>query len=440
MKKLTAVFTAAALLLLLCGCSGGEEASSSAQSAESAASQIISSEISSEQKTSSAAKTSSRVVSKTESQRPLSKKERLLAGLDEDFYKSALVNEGNSVRIANAMRKAQAGGTVTIAVFGGSISAGALASSRYSSYGYLVNDWWVSNFPDATINFINAGIGATAVEMACYRQYDDLLSYNPDFVIVDFAVNSWESDPPDGYENILRRTLASKNAPGVMCIFFPTTNREQYAKGRITKGSTDAGEQLSAAKKFNVPAIHYDKAIWEKINLKVITWPEIAGDYIHPNDSGHFLAASLITKYLDGVKSNLSKISKTPPALPSGNTLYSTARRYTPVNISSTLGDFIAMEGENASDRGWTCEAGAKQPLKINLPAVKKVRIFYNASGFEGSVSFSMGGKTITAQGGGASPTISGTLQFDSAQSGTLTATPNVTSGTFTMYGVFTES
>ena len=44
-------------------------------------------------------------------------------------------------------------------------------------------------FPKATVKFVNAGIGATGSNYGALRAERDLLSHQPDFVVVEYAVN-----------------------------------------------------------------------------------------------------------------------------------------------------------------------------------------------------------------------------------------------------------
>ena len=52
----------------------------------------------------------------------------------------------------------------------------------------LFQTWWNGQF-SAGSTLINAGIGATDSDYGCLRVQRDVLSQNPDLVIVEFAVN-----------------------------------------------------------------------------------------------------------------------------------------------------------------------------------------------------------------------------------------------------------
>lgn len=182
-----------------CGSPNPASSSAPATSTEETQSELNSSKkaASSKPKKTSSAKKASSKPKKTTSKNnadnnsfTLTKQEKVLYGVDPELYPAPLVNKGNSARIANLMKKAQSGGKYTVAVLGGSISQGA-GSTGNNSYGALVCNWWRENFPKAQFTFVNAGLGATTPQMACYRMQSDLLRFNPDFVVVDFTVNTY---------------------------------------------------------------------------------------------------------------------------------------------------------------------------------------------------------------------------------------------------------
>ena len=108
----------------------------------------------------------------------------LSAGVSEKMYSRAIMSEGNVARLAAAMKKAANGEKVTVGVIGGSITQGSSASNQANCYASKFNDWWVNKFPSAEINFVNAGIGGTNSYLGVHRVDEQLLSYQPDVVIV----------------------------------------------------------------------------------------------------------------------------------------------------------------------------------------------------------------------------------------------------------------
>ena len=302
--------------------------SKTSSKANSVSSSKITSKTSSKTSSKVTSKTSSNTSSKTNSKEPASsaatssnteytEKQKVLLGLDPDAYSESLDYSGNNARIANLMKNAQNGGEYTIAVYGGSISVGAGTSGIKNSYGYYVKEWWEKNFPKAKFNFISGGIGATDSEFACYRIKEDLLNYNPDFVMVDFAVNrAGKNILEQTYSTILHSILSHSTKTAILAIQFTNCDSDLYNSGIYKRNMRHPGPEINAAiGKYQIPSINYSEYVWGKINNQVIKWQDIGADYIHPNKNGHFLAAKLIENHLNYVKNNLKTLATAPPAI-----------------------------------------------------------------------------------------------------------------------------
>jgi lysophospholipase L1-like esterase len=219
--------------------------------------------------------------------------------LTKEMYERATAyKEGNLTRIAKAMRKAAAGEKVTIGVIGGSITQGCLATKQDYCYASLLKKWWEDTFPMAKIEFINAGIGATNSYLGVHRVYKDLLSYKPDFVVVEFSVNdSNNSFFKKSYENLVRRILKDNNNPAVLLLFM------------TMEDGTSAEENDSAiGVQYDLPMISYRKAVLEEIHKNHFTWKDISPDDIHPNDRGHAIVGELLSVFLTDIYHRLDSI------------------------------------------------------------------------------------------------------------------------------------
>lgn len=104
-------------------------------------------------------------------------------------YENGIANHGNLYRLKKVMDRAKAGEALNIAFLGGSITQGSLSSKPELCYAYHVYEWWKKTFPQADFTYINAGIGGTTSQFGVARAEDDLLSKEPDFVIIEFSVN-----------------------------------------------------------------------------------------------------------------------------------------------------------------------------------------------------------------------------------------------------------
>ncbi|MCD8396610.1 MAG: SGNH/GDSL hydrolase family protein [Lachnospiraceae bacterium] len=213
---------------------------------------------------------------------------------------AGIVNEGNDVRLQSAMRRACAGEKLTIGFLGGSITQGSLSTTPQTCYAYLVYSWWKENFPKADVTYVNAGIGATTSQFGAARVGEDLLSYKPDVVFLEFSVND-ESNVHflETYEGLVRRVLSDENAPAVVLI-----HNVCYDNG--------ASAQLMHAKvgrHYELPSVSMQSSIYPELLAGRIENRAITPDDLHPNDAGHELVASVITCYLETVRERMETFS-----------------------------------------------------------------------------------------------------------------------------------
>lgn len=467
MKKLVSLCLAAVLTVLtFAGCGGEETATNSnTTSEEVVTSENSSSEAEQSSKESSSSKKKTSKPSSSKKQKPSSSskksnsnkkpvsseedyqiemnytdKEIIYYGLDPDIYKIGLKNKGDSSRIAALMKKAKKGGHYKIAVLGGSISRGAGASSVYLSYGNLICEWWCGNFPDATFEFINAGFGSTNPEMACYRMGEDLLKQNPDFVVVDFTVNTYLDDNLyNTYSTILYKLLSQKNSPAVMSIDFTACDRTQHDyMMNYVKSGEPSYEITKAVEDYNIPAMSYHKYIWNKIDNYDIGWRDIGSDYIHPNDNGHMVAANLITSHLKEVMNNLNKYSGkiTAPKKPSNTNFLNLSYIINTAKGVTMSGGFDKKTGTLADGKGWTYKVnGEASKLTVPVTANKSIKVFMKIDeASNGTITVTdSNNKTYTIYSNEAATP---TLVDIGAMSGKITFTPNFTTGGFTIYGI----
>ncbi len=198
-----------------------------------------------------------------------------------------------------------------MAVIGGSITAGAVASKPELTYGGLLAEWWRKTFPQAKIEFVNAGIGATGSDYGTLRAQRDLLSKNPDFVVVEYGVNDGDEQRfAETYEGLLRQILKRPNQPAVVMEFM--TNNA---------GGNAQAWQSPLGRHYDLPMVSYRDALWPEIAAGRMKWTDVSGDEIHPNDRGHAYVAQFVEGVLQAAldklpaDENLAKIKPVPEPL-----------------------------------------------------------------------------------------------------------------------------
>jgi lysophospholipase L1-like esterase len=220
------------------------------------------------------------------------------------FALSANTAGYDTSRIYKAMAKARRGEPITICVLGGSITAGSLASSTDKRWANLMEKWWANKFPSSTITFVNAGIGGTGSDIGTFRVKSDVIKYNPDFVVVEFAVNDageTSSYVQEMMEGIIRQLYSDTCKEGVLMLLLQMENLSTAQADHKVVGNYYQVPMISGADQFNALLA----------NGAISSFTSIYGDDtgsnngVHPNDLGHQYIASFITSELDTIYKHL---------------------------------------------------------------------------------------------------------------------------------------
>ncbi len=299
MKKFLSVFLAASLLVSMTGCAK-ETNEDSIASGNNATAEATSAPAADDSSTTSA--TESEVVE------DIPEVPYELGGeLTPTMIANSVLHKGNQARLAKVIKKLQAGEEVTIAYLGGSITQGSSAGNELC-YARLTTNWFEEQFPEATINYVNAGIGATGSYIGLHRADRDVLAHDPDLVFVDFSVNDTYdrmSINRSTYEGLMRKLWSSESAPAIVCLAMTQED-----------GTSVQDDHSAIAIRYDLPFISYRNAILDVIDKGYIVWDDISDDNIHPNVPGHAVLSKMITNYLQTVVDNVDNIDTTEPTLP----------------------------------------------------------------------------------------------------------------------------
>jgi lysophospholipase L1-like esterase len=224
--------------------------------------------------------------------------------LTKEIIARSQVSSGNTARLARVFAKARRGEAVTLGVIGGSITAGGISSAPEKSYAGLLLAWWRQKFPNCDFRMINAGLGGTGSICGALRANKDLLSEQPDFVVVEFAVNDNWTDG-EAYEGLLRQILSQPNSPAVLLLFM-----------MWEQGGNDQAMQSKIGAHYDLPMVSFRDAIWPEMAAGRLRWSDYIVDTVHPNDAGHAIAARLVTAMLDEAANANTKAPGTIAALP----------------------------------------------------------------------------------------------------------------------------
>jgi len=303
--------------------------------------------------------------------------ETVRAGESEYFNRSTILNEGNRALFVKLFEKAERKEKITVASIGGSITQGVNSNGVDRSYGKLVSEWIANKF-NVEVENINAGIGSTGSIMGVHRLQADVLSHNPDLVILEFSVNDISSKQGkfaylETYEAIIRRVL-EKDIALMTAVF----------GGTASKFYTDyLSLHIHSALHYDLPIIDYYSALFRYLDSGVIKWYDandkqgggITQDNLHPNLAGHVMISSAMNYYLEDVynKYEAGKVFETALTLPE-ETLFENANLYSTATFyagDNTLGyevvEPLFNEGFTVGrvtgistklGKGWVCSSG----------------------------------------------------------------------------------
>ncbi|MCX5644639.1 MAG: alpha-L-fucosidase [Phycisphaerae bacterium] len=232
--------------------------------------------------------------------------------------------------LPNFFARAKAGEKLTVAYFGGSITAA-------NGWRPQTTAWLRQHYPQANFTEIDAAIGGTGSDLGVFRLGHDVLDYHPDLVFVEFAVNDSGAPPEQIYrcmEGIVRQIRHANPATDICFVYTMHDGMlRDLAAGRLPR-SASAMELI--ADHYGIPSIHLAQEAARRVNAGewVFTAPKpevpadpakglparpaFAGDSCHPfAETGHKLYTEAIArsfKAMEGlVRSVPARASKETP-------------------------------------------------------------------------------------------------------------------------------
>ncbi len=296
----------------------------------------------------------------------------------ESYYSRATVVEGDLTRFKKFTDKcATANEDVVICFLGGSITWGGNASEPdKTSYPHVVFEWLKKRYPNTNFKFFKQGIPGTGSVIASERLERDILSRNPDFVLVEFSVN--DGDNPldkEAYESIIRAMLSHPNAPAVMHL----ANVHTYG---------DSSERMHAeiCRHYGVPLVSLKPALAE-------VGPDWMPDTTHPNDEGHQILSNMVTMKIADVAANSDEIFgdisfDLPNAITNAGFVDCKSVSMKDLDIVS-LGDWEILENGSIE-----CHK-AGEPLIITVPASYFMIKYEQRPDFDSTVKVTVDGDEV---------------------------------------------
>lgn len=275
---------------------------------------------------------------------------------DMSIIERSLLSTGHNERLKNVLNKAASGEDITVAYIGGSITYGYTVNSN-ECYAYLFTQWLTNNF-GVQVNYVNAGISGTPSVLGNLRVERDVLAYNPDLVIVEFAVNDGYEDAfKNSYESLLTKILSYETEPAVMLLFC------------ITNEGHTCQEWMSAVgEHYQLPMVSVVDSMNAEVEAGNIEFTDYSKDGSHPTPMGHKWITDYLVYCADTVyRMDFDDTHYSLPEKASYKNYYKDMILYTNKTLENVfLGSWT--EGDNVSSfpDGWTYNPGTgNEPLKF---------------------------------------------------------------------------
>lgn len=187
--------------------------------------------------------------------------------------------------LPNVAAKLKAGNAIKVVFLGGSITEGGSSPQGYVTF---FENWLKAQYPKAGVVIVNAGIGGTGSDFGDLRYDRDVLSRNPDLVLIEFCVNDDDcGDRTEPMERMVHKTWM-KN-PKIDLVFFYTLDKQHldYYKNGNLPPSASAHERVAAF--YGVPSLGTGFNAASKILSGEIPWETFSDDNCHPTQAGYAL-------------------------------------------------------------------------------------------------------------------------------------------------------
>lgn len=226
--------------------------------------------------------------------------------LREYMVNNSLMTLGDTSRMINVMKKAEAGEEITVGFIGGSITEGISAGDSLC-YAKLTHNALCEMFPNTTVNYVNAGLSGTPSVLGVVRAERDLFGEKqPDIVFIEFAVNDGgDQQYKDCYESLVKKCLDKENAPAVVLLFTVLKNRYSCQP-----------QMAAVGEHYGLPMISVGNALNPVFDAGLMTWEAYSDDESHPNVWGHELVKDLLMNYFEQVKEQSDALDSAPALTP----------------------------------------------------------------------------------------------------------------------------
>lgn len=215
-----------------------------------------------------------------------------LEGTENNWYdkmlETSLLSTGDNGRLEKVLAKLEAGESVNVAFIGGSITEGAGAAKTSECYVEQTVANLKKLYPQAEINYVNAGIGGTPSALGIMRYKRDVLDNlgtTPDILFIEFSVNDYQ-ECTDGraFESLVRGALEADENTAVCLVYAVFKSKWNMQDRYIPMGEL-----------YGLPMVSVKDATKGAFESGLLTDAEYFSDEYHPTSYGHTIMADCIT-------------------------------------------------------------------------------------------------------------------------------------------------
>ncbi len=299
---------------------------------------------------------------------------------EEEIYtlmvERSLMTTGDMTRMANVFDRAAKGEDIKIAYIGGSITEGYsdnITLATEEKWVDMSTKWLNDQFPDSDITYVNAGLSGTPSILGNVRLERDVLSYDPDVVFVEFAVNDGgEQDYKTAYESLVRTLLTQDKDVAVVLLFTI-----------IESGHTCQPHMSQIGSNYGLPMISLPDSVWVEMQEGRMAWSDYSADQSHPNVEGSKMIRDFVIHYFEQVIAaygeNTGAVDKNlPDPVFSGE--YADMKFLDNTNLTAELTGFAPSDNSHHWFKdGWQFrdDTGASMKFTVNC---KKLAMVFKAN------------------------------------------------------------
>ena len=297
---------------------------------------------------------------------------------DEEIYdlmvENSLMTTGDMTRMANVLKRAENGEEITVAYIGGSITEGLTVSYTNPElcWANLSTEWLREQYPDAVINYVNAGLSGTPSILGNARLERDVLAYDPDIVFVEFAVNDGtETEYKNNYESLVRTLLTQEKDIAVVLLFTV-----------IESGHTCQPQMSQIGSNYDLPMISEPNSLGVELEAGRMTWQDYSDDESHPNEYGHQIVRDFVANYFENVipyvGENTGEVDKSLPD-PVFSDRYVNMHYIDNIELDAELVNFEEGSVHSWFSDGWSYKGSEDASMSFTLNC-KALRLIYKAN------------------------------------------------------------